>query len=161
MAQKSHFRLRTMQEAHAIAAHIGEHLPDSHFVQLGLCELLINAIEHGNLGISYDEKKMLIESGTLEETIEHRLAAPEHRDKFATVEYVAEPHVHSVTIRDQGNGFDWLPYLAFSEDRALEPHGRGIAIAASLAYASLEYYGNGNTLVYRIAMPSAPETTAR
>ena len=161
MAQKSYFRLRTMQEAHAIAELISEYLPDPHFAQLGLCELLINAIEHGNLGISYDEKKMLIESGRLEETIAHRLAAPEHRDKFATVEYVAEPHAHSVTIRDQGNGFDWLPYLAFSENRALEPLGRGIAIAASLAHASLEYYGNGNTLVYRIAMPEDANGSAR
>jgi anti-sigma regulatory factor (Ser/Thr protein kinase) len=39
--------------------------PDPSRVVLGLTELMLNAVEHGNLSISYDEKSRLIASDLL------------------------------------------------------------------------------------------------
>ena len=47
----------------------------------GLLELFVNAIEHGNLGIGYEEKTRLLGEGILSEEIERRLELPENADK--------------------------------------------------------------------------------
>lgn len=54
------------------------------------------------------------------------------------------------SIRDQGDGFDWSNHLDFSPERAFDTHGRGIALARKLSFDSLEYLGNGNTVLASI-----------
>lgn len=41
------------------------------------------------------------------------------------------------TITDEGDGFDWKPYLEMSMERMMENHGRGIAMSRSISFASL------------------------
>ncbi len=141
---------RTLHEAQALSLSLAQHLPNPYAVAQGLAELMINAIEHGNLGITYEEKTQLLMEGRWEAEIERRLTLPEHRDKYATVEYVTASDEHILTIRDQGHGFDWRYYLEFPPGRALDPNGRGIAMSKSLAFSNIEYHGNGNTVVCRI-----------
>jgi CheY-like chemotaxis protein len=64
--------LRHLDEAEVVAAHLGAAAGDP---QLGIAvlELLINAVEHGNLGISYEEKSDLRESGRYERELEEDL----------------------------------------------------------------------------------------
>jgi hypothetical protein len=56
-------------------------LPEPRSAVYGLNELLINAVEHGNLGITYDEKIKLVVEGRLESEIERRLALPQNQAK--------------------------------------------------------------------------------
>jgi len=49
-----------------------------------------------------------------------------------------------VLITDQGDGFDWQPYLDIDPARAFASHGRGIALSRKLSFTSLEYLGSGN-----------------
>jgi anti-sigma regulatory factor (Ser/Thr protein kinase) len=143
-------RFQTLQEAHRVSLAVAQRLPNPYAVAQGLSELMINAIEHGNLGITYEEKTRLLLDGTWEAEIKRRLALPENREKYATLEYMAHPHEHVLIIRDQGCGFDWKHYLEFPPERALDPNGRGIAISKSFAFSNIEYQGNGNTVVCRI-----------
>ncbi len=46
--------------------------------------------------------------------------------------------------RDEGNGFVWQNYLEFSTERAFDLHGRGVAMAKTICFGSLEYLGKGN-----------------
>ncbi len=48
---------------------------------MGLSELLVNAIEHGNLEIGYDEKSRLLQSEGWQGEIDRRLALPEYTDQ--------------------------------------------------------------------------------
>jgi hypothetical protein len=52
-----------------------------------------------------------------------------------------------IRIRDQGQGFDWTPYLDFDPERAFDPHGRGIAMARLSSFDDLEYLGDGNEVL--------------
>ena len=50
-------------------------------------------------------------------------------------------------VVDQGDGFDWKPFMEFSAERAFDPHGRGISLARMLSFDATEYQGNGNTVL--------------
>ena len=56
LLDEGQFRVRTLREAHALAAGLSTLAVDPASAALGLVELLINAIEHGNLGIDFYDK---------------------------------------------------------------------------------------------------------
>ena len=74
-------------------------------VVLGLSELLINAVEHGNLGIRFDEKSRLREEGRWEEEVVHRLSMPEYADRRGRLTVTAAADAFIFEIEDEGEGF--------------------------------------------------------
>ena len=58
------FQFRTLEEANILATFIAQCCPVPTSASLGLSELMVNAIEHGNLGITYAEKSSLVKGGT-------------------------------------------------------------------------------------------------
>jgi CheY-like chemotaxis protein len=54
---------RTVSQAKATAAVVSNTCPDPSSAVIGLTELLVNAVEHGNLGITYEEKTLLNANG--------------------------------------------------------------------------------------------------
>ncbi|MEW5009816.1 MAG: response regulator [Cycloclasticus sp.] len=144
------FEFSTLNEARALAALLSRACPDPVTVATGLTELLLNAIEHGNLQISYAEKTALNETDSWNDEVERRLELPEYRQRKASVEFKLIGSTIELTIQDEGAGFDWLPYLQLSPHRAMDSHGRGIALANTLSFSSLEYRGNGNEVCARV-----------
>jgi CheY-like chemotaxis protein len=145
--QRSQYRLRTLAEARTLATALSNYYPQPQRVALGISELLINAVEHGNLGISYQEKSRLLQEGGWEGEIERRLALPEHAEKKVEVQLEHDPHEIRLTISDCGEGFNSLKYMELSPERAFDPNGRGIAMSKMMSFDTLEYQGNGNQLV--------------
>jgi anti-sigma regulatory factor (Ser/Thr protein kinase) len=111
---------------------------------MGLSELLINAVEHGNLGISYDDKTLFNERGTWLEEVDKRLQQEANKNKFATLEFQRGDSEIKIVVKDQGSGFDWQPYLQMSAERAMDNHGRGIAMAGMISFSRVEYQANGS-----------------
>lgn len=145
------FRFRTLDEARALAQALANRCPDPTNVGLGLLELLVNAVEHGNLGISTKEKARLLHQGIWEEEVRRRLDLPENAGKWAHVSFTLEAEVVRFHIRDCGQGFDWKAFEEFDPARAFEPNGRGIALARQLCFSDLEYLGCGNELRFSVA----------
>jgi CheY-like chemotaxis protein len=144
---RSQFKLRTLSEARTLAAALSNYYPDPQRVALGISELLINAVEHGNLGISYQEKSRLLLEGAWEDEIVRRLDLPEHAGKMVDVQLVHSRDEIRLTISDCGAGFNNLQYMEMSAERAYDPNGRGIAMSKMMSFDTLEYMGNGNQLV--------------
>ncbi|WNB74927.1 MULTISPECIES: response regulator [Methylomonas] len=149
LMQEGRFRFQTLDDARVLATHLARTCPEPERAVQGLQELMVNAVEHGNLGICYAEKGRYVLAGTWAEEIERRLAAPEYSQRFAEVDFRRSRGELSFTISDQGDGFDWTEYMDFSPERAFDIHGRGIAMARHLSFDSLEYLGNGNTVIAR------------
>ncbi len=80
---------------------------DVESVQTGLLEMITNAIEHGNLNITYEEKQKALQGGTLEELYEHRAQAVPYKERKVMIRYELDPEKVVYTICDQGEGFDW------------------------------------------------------
>ncbi|MBK6659323.1 MAG: ATP-binding protein [Proteobacteria bacterium] len=139
------FRIRTMEEARELGIFIANTCPESQRVVLGLTELLVNAVEHGNLELSYADKSRLMESGSLHDEIAARLADPRFAARVVAVDYLRrDSETVAITIVDEGPGFDWQHYLDFDPERAFHAHGRGIAMANKLCFDELNYRGRGN-----------------
>ena len=147
LLERARFTCQSLNEADNIATLIASICPDPENVVVGLSELLINSIEHGNLGISYEEKTKLLLIECWETEIEKRLANKKYRNKFTTIDIQNDEKHLQITIEDQGEGFDWHPYMNFDIKRAFDNHGRGIALAQKLSFDNLEYQGNGNIVV--------------
>jgi len=147
---EAEFAYRDPAEARDIAALLANTCADPQKVVLGLTELMLNAIEHGNLGISYAEKTQLIRDDTLHEEIDRRLSLPEYMGRQAKVRFERGEGELRFTIRDQGGGFAWREYLEMSPARAFDNHGRGIAMARLLSFDRLDYNESGTEVVARL-----------
>ena len=141
---EARFVYRTPDEARSLATLLANATPEPGRVVLGLSELMLNAIEHGNLAIGYQQKSTLIETDRLHSEIESRLAAPEFAGRRAEVEIRRADRELIFNIRDQGTGFAWQDYLEMSPERAFDTHGRGIAMSRLISFDRLEYLGRGN-----------------
>jgi len=140
----------TLEQAHKLSVMLAATCPEPALAAMGLIELLINAVEHGNLGISYAEKTRLKQEDQWQSEVERRLQLPEYRDKKATVQFNRNEHEVVFTITDEGTGFDAGQYLEFDPARAFDPNGRGIAMAGKLAFSRIEYRGKGNQVIATI-----------
>ena len=144
------FHFHSLDEARLLAHYLANACPRPERVILGLQELLINAVEHGNLGISYQEKSTLLLADTWEQEVDYRLQLDDNKEKYVEVLFQRQPANILFTITDQGQGFAWQEYLQFSPERAFDIHGRGIALANKLSFDALSYQGIGNRVVVSI-----------
>jgi len=138
------FRFRTLDDVQTLAEFLAGFCPNPQAAQFGLVELMVNAVEHGNLGISYREKTLLLMENDWQTEIGRRLELPQFTERVATVRMERLGDALRFTITDQGKGFDWAHYLDFDPSRIFDPNGRGIAMAQRTSFASLRYLGAGN-----------------
>jgi CheY-like chemotaxis protein len=147
LLEEGRFRVQTLRQAHALAAGLSTLGADPPGVALGLLELLINGIEHGNLGITFREKSELLATDSWEKEVQARLALTHNRDKYVQAVVQRDDNAIRIVIRDCGEGFDWRRYLELDESRALHPNGRGIAIARHVAFRTVEFIEPGNEVI--------------
>lgn len=141
------FHIRTLDEAECLAAFAAHCFPEPERVVQGMAELMINAVEHGNLEIGYERKSELIEDGTWRAEIERRLSLPEYQSRVAEVTVARREDGVYLVVTDQGGGFNWQRYLTIDPARAADNHGRGIAQANALSFDRLTYNAQGNQAV--------------
>ncbi|CAK0773540.1 Response regulator receiver protein [Gammaproteobacteria bacterium] len=141
------FRIRTLEDALRLSCILSEMCPEPERSAIGLRELVVNAIEHGTLGITYEEKSRLNENDEWTLEVERRQALPEYMNKSVTVRFQQGENEIRFLIRDEGSGFDWQSYLEFDPRRIFDSHGRGIAIANKMGFDFIEYHGVGNEVL--------------
>jgi len=149
------FNFRTVEEAQALAELLSKICPNPEAAVTGLWQLLLNAVEHGNLGLTYEEKAVLLADGQWQQEIEQRLRSPERALKYASVRVERRRDAILFRITDQGAGFDPQPYLEFDPARATHAHGRGIAMARLTSFDALSYNAIGNSVEASVALPPA------
>lgn len=154
------FAFRTLAQAQALSVALSRLCDQADSICMGLSELLVNAVEHGNLSISYDEKTRLRQDYQWEEEVERRLGLAPWNKRLAHVSVCRVQDELSFTIEDEGEGFDWARYLDFDPERAFDPNGRGIAMAHKLGFLSLTYQGKGNVVVAKAKGVASPAQEA-
>ncbi|MCF6298519.1 MAG: ATP-binding protein, partial [Thiomicrorhabdus sp.] len=148
--QTASFHIKTIEDAKSLACALAFITPKPQEAVVGLFELMTNAIEHGNLEITYEEKTTLILTNQLQAEIKRRQKLPENRDKFVSIKFERNSNALQFTIQDMGQGFNHASYLDFSVERAMDSHGRGVMIANKLSFDELHYEDNGRTAIGRI-----------
>src|SRR6056297_426335 len=127
-------------------------------LQMALAELMINAIEHGNCGITYEEKNTELSKGkSVVDIILERCKDPEIEAKRVHFEWESRRDSSSFLIRDQGEGFDVSKVRTQIEGQDhMRPHGRGIKMA-ELSGAELSYNEKGNEVQLTFQHPEYSE----
>jgi len=103
-------------------------------ITLALKEIIINAIEHGNLNISYEEKTQAQLNDTFENLLKERQKNPKYKDKKVLISSIVSSKKIAFKIQDEGKGFDHRK-LEKEKNKANEKelsHGRGIIITKSV-----------------------------
>jgi DNA-binding NarL/FixJ family response regulator len=124
---------------------------------LGLSEIINNAIEHGNLGITFEEKSTALKASCFYPLAIERSQKEPYKDRVVTVRSRIFPNLRRIEffIADQGQGFDWrtLPNPKDKEN-ILNRNGRGIMMAR-YAFDEIIYNETGNevTLVVNLELP--------
>lgn len=144
------FKFQSLEDVQAVSSLVACACAEPEKVALGLSELMVNAVEHGNLAISYEEKSTFRKEDRWESEIKNRLQLEENKLRFANIEVINSTDAVIYTIKDEGNGFDWQGFLEFDTSRVMDNHGRGIAMANKLYFSTLEYLGNGNTVTVTV-----------
>lgn len=141
---KGTIEFRTIREGDKVAKWLSRNTVDREETMAGLVELFTNAVEHGNLKITYEDKSNLLKSETWEEEIQKRLDLEENQDKRVKVEFEMKEDVIDITIIDCGDGFEFNKYLDLTYDRAFDLHGRGIFMTKNVYLKNLSYIEPGN-----------------
>lgn len=144
-----HYCVREPLEAVDLARSLSADFKDAQRIRLGLHELLLNAIEHGNLEIGFQMKTMLLYSGAYLDALAFRLKNRKYAGRHVDLYVETTETEVSFTIADQCRGFNPTPFLGLTEeiDNSLLPHGRGIAIAGRNCFDKLTYNDKGNVVV--------------
>lgn len=124
-------------------------------VQLAITEMLMNAIEHGNCGISHEQKTGWLESGRdIQELIAERMMQKQYNGTRVGFEYSVMEDRASFCVTDQGEGFDWRSLQdPAEEENLLALHGRGIAMTR-MSVTNLAYNEKGNQVRFEIPLDS-------
>jgi len=117
-------------------------------LQTTLMEMLTNSLEHGNCGITYEEKTEWLEKGgNILDLIQEKLKDPIISKRKIHIEYVIGKEKSCFSIGDEGAGFDWRSRI--NNDFTLEMHGRGIFMSKSLV-TKMMYNEKGNQVTFEI-----------
>lgn len=115
-------------------------------IRTALREIIINAIEHGNLGITYIEKTKAMQEGNYLQFIQSRQNDPRYKNKTVKIEYVLDEKKVAYRITDQGKGFDHKKIMKKDVDnlnKEFSQHGRGIIMTRDV-FDIIEYNDKGN-----------------
>lgn len=154
LLRSAEYRFRTLEDITLLVPVLAGMCPVPDAVAPGLSDLMVNAVEHGNLGVTYQEKAHLKWEGDWEGEIARRLLLPEYQARCASIRVErADGIAARFTITDEGEGFDWHKFLTFDPDRAFDPNGRGIAMAKLMSFSCLEYAGKGNVVIATVGLP--------
>jgi CheY-like chemotaxis protein len=125
------------------------HLSELFTLRFGLYEMVVNAIEHGNLGITYEEKSRALNENRLNELILLRVSDPERASRKVVIQCRISLEGLICSIRDEGEGFDHSKYSSSKDPSLLfeeigtSLHGRGILLT-SLQFDDIAYNDVGN-----------------
>lgn len=115
-------------------------------VRSSVREIIINAVEHGNLNISFGEKSKALMEGNYLEFLQKRQEDPRYSQKRVKIEYSFTKEFVAYRITDEGRGFDHKKHMEKSIDEMNEAHiqhGRGILMTKSV-FDRIEYNDRGN-----------------
>ena len=146
LISSSYHEFNTLSRATFLAELLTRVAPHRSMALLGLSEIFINALEHGNINIDYILKKNLNNENLCLMELNKRLEQRANIHKYISVDTQITPHAIRYHVRDQGAGFDWQKYQKTETVPLTDRHGRGILIAKEIAFDQLIYYPPGNAV---------------
>ncbi len=130
-----------------VFSNISHLLENDYFVRVGLQEILLNSIEHGNLNISYEEKQQALDEGNYSDFLKERMNNDLYKDKKINVCVFSNNEYLKIQIKDEGNGFNISSIPDPNDsDNLLGESGRGVMLAMN-SFNEVNYNEKGNEVI--------------
>ncbi len=118
-------------------------------VRIAVRELIANAIEHGNLGVTFEEKTLYGKNQIeyLAFLNDRKIKKP-YSDRTVSVQSIIDQNEAKFVITDEGDGFDFNKALVFDSNQIngeAYNHGRGLRIANEV-FDRLDFSNAGRTV---------------
>ncbi|HPX92307.1 MAG TPA: ATP-binding protein, partial [Spirochaetota bacterium] len=153
ISEKCEYMIRNLLfEADSISHRITDNLQkymdksEVNLIRIGLREIIINSIEHGNLNITFEEKSEAIMNDRYFSFLNQRQNHPEYKDRRVRIEYLISPTKAVYKITDQGKGFNHKKYMNNELLKDNLAHGRGIAMVRNI-FDEVRYNFRGNQVL--------------
>lgn len=133
-----------------LTRNLARYLPQSDIpmIRIGIREILINAIEHGNLGISFDEKTRALGNDAYIDLV-HRLQKDPHLSaRKVTIDYSLDDEKVVYRVSDEGDGFNYSEIMTqdpAEQNEKMLPHGRGLIMARNV-FDEIQLNEKGNVI---------------
>jgi len=137
------YTLKDLDNIYILSQMLAHYFPKPEECVTGIYELLLNAVEHGNLEVGFKTKASLVRTGKWKEEILRRLSLPEYANRKVDITLTNDMSECKLVIADEGNGFNWREYI----DRPLNERcilGRGLFIAFNSRFDHVTYNPEGN-----------------
>ncbi len=115
-------------------------------IQIALREIIINSIEHGNLGVTFEDKTNSMLNDNYFDIIKKRQLEAQNINKKVHIEYSVNSERVIYIISDEGEGFNHEQYINADHDVIngnYLAHGRGITMTKN-AFDDVTYNKKGN-----------------
>lgn len=89
---------------------------DTYLLEIAVYEAVFNAIEHGNLEITGEEKSALLEKGEYDVFLKKLINQFPCAKRRVRITSTIDDEKQVIEIRDQGKGFDWEKALKKAEE---------------------------------------------
>ena len=135
---------------HRITRNLKKYMDSStlKLLRISLREIIINAIEHGNLEISFEEKSNAMMEDNYFETVRSRQMKPDLGKRKVLIDYSLNSDRVCYTVTDEGPGFDHREFLEKNSDfmnALLLSHGRGISMTVN-TFDEVVFNEKGNSV---------------
>ncbi len=133
--------------SHRLTRNLTKFIDSSEVTALRIClrEIIINAIEHGNLNIQFEEKTEALMGDNYMMFIQERQKDPRYSGKRVIIDYSLKEDKVIYRITDEGEGFDHKGMSDLPENEAL-PHGRGLMMTRN-EFDIVQFNDKGNQIL--------------
>ncbi len=144
-------QLTTAEEvSHRITRNLTRYMDQKevNMVRIAVREMIINAIEHGNFEISFEDKTEALYNDDYFKILAMKQKDTNFNKRTVEIEYRITPERAEFSIIDQGKGFDHrkvIKKLNEANDEMLA-HGRGIMMATNV-FDEIKFNNKGNQVV--------------
>jgi CRP-like cAMP-binding protein len=120
-------------------------------LQLALGELIVNAVEHGNCEISYEDKTEGMDMGlSVVDLVMEKCKDPSIRGKKVEFQWEIQNDKSIFIVKDEGKGFNVQDHLEkVAKQDMMSLHGRGIKLAAMFSH-DIKYNNRGNQVTLTV-----------
>ena len=156
----AHFRIQTPSQASSLAWLLSQQAQQTDHTYLGILEILINAIEHGNLHLKPSERKSLLSKDDFRQELELLSKQSPFCTKWVEVDFSSDDCFATIEVTDQGFGFDWQSSLNQNHSAKSWANVRGFHKIKNAGFINLHYRNNGRTAVLRMKKADTGHETA-